>query len=346
MALVVLTDNCNLSCQACFRPREPKRGARPWSFTELESCLNELVGAGQPFVAYTGGEPSLWRDGEKTLADLLVTSNRLGLSPMFVTNGHAFRNDDSTRALLDRYFELTQAPLHVVVSVDLWHDDTWVEGRSRALESLSRWLEANADTNVLEVEVASLWCLDDSYNIHSEHFARYTEAGIRISYLPLSPIGRAHSLSELAPTLLANGTCKGSLGSYGQVLRQRMNIAEEEWSELPNSKLYGPCVAVTNLTLDMDRRYWLCNDRAGENLSVGPVGSLTAASIQACLERNPIVKSFLDSGLVDAIRECAQGSGVLSAASASALLQQHHHYGISGRASCGLCQHVPQECFS
>jgi MoaA/NifB/PqqE/SkfB family radical SAM enzyme len=214
VALVVLTDNCSLSCQACFRPREPKQGATPWSFTELESCLNELVGAGQSSVSYTGGEPSLWRDGERTFTDLLVTSSRLGLSVMFVTNGHPFRDYDSARALLDRYFELTHAPLHVVVSVDRWHDDTWVEGRSRALESLSRWLRANADTNVFEVEVASLWCLDDSCNIPLEEFARYTEAGVRISYVPLSPIGRAHSLSELAPTLSAHRTCKASLGSH------------------------------------------------------------------------------------------------------------------------------------
>ncbi len=346
MALVVLTDSCNLSCRACFRPREPARDVTPWSFTELESCLNELVSAGQSSVAYSGGEPSLWRDGRKTFTDLLVTSSRVGLSVMFVTNGYPFRDYDNTRTLLDGYFGIAQTPLHVVVSVDRWHDGTWAEGRSPALESLLRWLEAHADTNRLEVEVASLWCLDDSYNIPPQDFAKYKEAGIKISHGPLSPIGRAQGLSELAPALSAHGTCKVSLGSYGEVLRGKMGITEEDWSTLPNSKLYGPCLAVTTLTLDMDRRYWLCCDRAGESLCVAPAGRLTAESLEACLARNPIVKSFLDAGFVDAIRECAEGSGALSPAPANALLKQRHHYGISGRASCGLCRHLPPGCFS
>jgi len=346
VALVVLTDACNLSCRACFRPRGPEQEAVPWSFSGLESCLDELVSVGQRSVGYTGGEPSLWRDGEKTFPDLLAASSRLGLSVMFVTNGRPFRDYDSACAFLDRYFGLTQASLRAIVSVDHWHDGTWADGRSPALESVLSWLEANADTNILEVEVASLWGLDDSHNIPLGEFARYTEAGIKISYVPLSPTGRAHALSELAPTLSAHGACKASLGSYGQVLRQQMGITEEDWSELPNSELHGPCVAVTNLTLGLDRRYWLCNDRAGEDLCVAPAGGLTAESIDACLERNPIVKSFLETSVADAIRESGDERGILSPASAAAILSRRHPYGVSGRASCGLCQHLPRECFS
>jgi hypothetical protein len=346
VAVVVLTDRCTLSCDVCFRPARAARGNAAWSFAELETCLAELAALGQRVVAFTGGEPSLWKDGKVEFGHLLAATARAGLCPMFVTNGWPFRTYDLGSALLDRYFDANDAPLTVIVSVDYWHNGTWVEGRSPALETLLQWLSTRARPRSLDIEVASLWCLDDRHNIPLEHFARYTEAGMRVGYLPLSPIGRAQEFAGLAPTLCPAGACKSSLGSYGEVLRSKMGLPEEAWAMLDNSALFGPCLAVETLTLDLDHHYWLCNDRSGDSLRVASAGKLTAASIAGCLARNPLVALFRERGLVDVLRRCMRGAGIVAPQVVEDILTQTHPYGISGRASCGLCSSLSRELLS
>jgi len=345
MAAVILTDKCNLSCPACFRARDGRPGSKPWLFSELEVCLDELLAAGQSFVCYTGGEPSLWRDDNMGLSRLLVATSQRGLSAMFVTNGRPFRGYDNASAFLDQYFELTEAPLQTVVSIDRWHEGSWVEGRSPALEAILRWREVNGGSARLDVEVASLWCLDDIWSIPPQQFSKYAEAGIKIGYCPLSPLGAGRALQRIAPSFCIEGRCKAGLGSYGDLLRMKMGLSREDWEALDNSALLGPCMAIDTLTLDLDRKYWLCNDRAGESLYVASAGNLNLQRIAACLESNPFVDLFRRTGFADALRQCERGRGPLPSDMTRTVMKKCHYYGISGRASCGLCRALPREMF-
>jgi hypothetical protein len=346
MALVILTDECNLSCVCCFRPRQAAHATTPWSFAELEASLDGLVAIGESFVGYSGGEPSTWRDGRAGLADVLAATARRGLSPMVVTNGHPFRHRATTSALLDRYFDLTRLPLRLNVSVDRWHDGTWVDARSPALDALLRWRDACTEPPPLQVTAVSLSCLDEGRNIRPEEFAEYTEAGIALQYLPLSPRASPQTLNPIAPKLSPTGTDKDQLGDYGEITRQHMGLSEEEWSTLENSKLFGPCSAGDTLTLDLDRNWWLCCDRAHHTLRVATAGQLTPEAVAACFARNPLVSSFRQDGLLDTLRRCDRETGLLPRRVAKAALARCHAYGISGRASCGLCTSLPEDAFT
>ncbi len=346
MTAIVLTDKCNLSCRTCFRPRESGHSKEPWLFHELEECLGEIAAAGHSSVFYTGGEPSLWKDGRVSFTQLLVASSRQGLFPMFVTNGRPFSSYDKACALLDRYFDSTSASLHVVVSVDYWHEGSWANGASPALETILHWQRKHESFRRLEVEVASLCCLDETRNIPPQEFARYADAGIRIGYLPLSPRGRSRELEQIAPTLCPTGTSKASLGPYGEALRRKMGISHEDWDELDNWKLLGPCFAIDTLTLGPDHHYWLCNSRAGESLHLASAGELTRDRMAECLERNPLVGLFRQNGFAETLHQCQEGTGPLPADIAQAALARQHPYCVGGRATCGLCKSLPHESFS
>jgi hypothetical protein len=308
--------------------------------------LDELATVGHSFVAYSGGEPSLWRDGEKGLADLLAATAQRALSPLVVTNGSLFRDDDFTRAFLDRYLQLTDARAQVHVSVDHWHRGTWLNGRSPALETFLRCRDEHGRMARLEVTIVSLWCLDDVRNVPPEEFSKYTDAGIGLHYLPLSPLGSPEVLSSIAPRLCPTGTDKSSLGSYGERARQQMDLSEDDWSALDNSELLASCSAGDTLTLDLDRNWWLCCDQARRRLRVAAVGHLSAESIAGCLARSPLVASFLQTGFLDTLRQCSSKGHLMPSAVAKAALRACHPYGISGRASCGLCLSLPESVFS
>jgi len=340
MAAIVLTDVCNLSCPPCLRPRTGSR-AEPWSFPELQECLQEIREVGHTFLGYTGGEPSLWSDGDVTFPELLAATSRLGFEAMFVTNGWPFRTYDTGAALLDAYFESADGPLLVVVSVDLWHKGSWVEGRSPALDALLQWRKAHEAAR-LEIEVSSLCCLDETRNLPTAAFSRYAEAGFDLGP-PLVAMGP--EMNDLAPRLCPTGTQKESLGAWGEVLRRRCGVSEQEWRDYSNSELVGPCAAGEMLDLELDRQYWLCNDRAGKQLRVATAGELTTEAIEACLDRNPLVRRFREVGVVEALRLCQRQGDLLPPSVAEEALRTPHAYGHAGRAACGICKSLPEEAF-
>ncbi len=346
MAIIALTDKCNLSCASCFRPRRADRARKEWSSAELEGCLESLAAIGQSFVAYTGGEPGLWADGSFGLVDLLAATAQRQLSPMLITNGYPFINATSAAVLLDRYFDLVATPLEVCLSIDYWHEGAWQDGRSPALDAILDWRDAQREPPMLKLSIVSIWCLEDRYNLRPEEFARYTEASVMLQYLPLSSLSSPAALDHLAPKLCPSGRDKQTLGSFEEIVRQRLGLTTEEWSSLDNWQLVGPCQAVDILTLDLDGNWWLCNERAGAAMRVASAGELTAEAVAGCLSRNPLVASFRRNGFLGALHQSECGRGSFDAATVASLLKQAHSYGKSGRAACGVCRALPESAFT
>jgi hypothetical protein len=346
MAAIVLTEECNLSCQACFRPRRSGGVPQALSAADVERGLDDLVSAGRSLAGFTGGEPGLWSDGDIDLPRLLVAAAQRDLSPMVVTNGYPFRDATATASFLDRYFASASAELHIYLSIDRWHEGTWREGRSMALDALLRWREAQREPPPLKLGISSLWCLDDTHNLAPEAFAPYVEAGIGLGYIPLSPPASSETLGRLAPRLRPSGRDKRALGSYGDVLRGKLGLSWDEWSVLDNAALVGPCQAGEMLTLGLEGSWWLCNDRAGSGLHVAAAGDLSPRAIEECLARNPVVSAFRRDGVVPVLRQSAAGSGPMPPGVAAKALATPHAFGISGRAGCGLCRSLPDGLFS
>lgn len=82
---VAVTDRCNLSCTGC---RIPQLGRPDMTWDQLERVLRDAYRRGFREVYYSGGEPMLWGDGDRTLEDAIRLAREVGFFHVHVyTNG-------------------------------------------------------------------------------------------------------------------------------------------------------------------------------------------------------------------------------------------------------------------
>jgi MoaA/NifB/PqqE/SkfB family radical SAM enzyme len=84
--VLFITDHCNLSCAHCTNPGHS--GTVMKGYEAVREELEFAYGKGARFVDFEGGEPMLWRDGERTVNDLVRLAKSVGFySTTVTTNG-------------------------------------------------------------------------------------------------------------------------------------------------------------------------------------------------------------------------------------------------------------------
>lgn len=82
---ISITDACNLDCVHCWRKNQ---GAGHVPFEQVMDSLQGLHQMGARYLYIQGGEPFTWRDGDRTLADVVDAARRVGFFHVAVcTNG-------------------------------------------------------------------------------------------------------------------------------------------------------------------------------------------------------------------------------------------------------------------
>ena len=85
LGTVIVTDKCNLHCKHCS-VNNITAVVHPYEKVRKE--MQTLYGMGVRILFFCGGETFLWRDGEKTLRDLVIEAKQMGfLIVNVVTNG-------------------------------------------------------------------------------------------------------------------------------------------------------------------------------------------------------------------------------------------------------------------
>lgn len=85
LGTIILTDKCNLHCAQCSVNNVT---ATVHGYSKIYGEMRQLYGMGIRILFFCGGETFLWRDGEKTLRDLVIEAKRMGfLIVNVVTNG-------------------------------------------------------------------------------------------------------------------------------------------------------------------------------------------------------------------------------------------------------------------
>ncbi|MBO5715685.1 MAG: radical SAM protein [Clostridia bacterium] len=85
LGTVIVTDKCNLHCKHCS-VNNITAVIHPYEQVRRE--MQELYDMGIRILFFCGGETFLWRDGEKTLRDLVIEAKEMGfLIVNVVTNG-------------------------------------------------------------------------------------------------------------------------------------------------------------------------------------------------------------------------------------------------------------------
>src|SRR5450759_4438199 len=72
---IAITDRCNLSCRACH---VSNTGTGDMSFADVVARMRDDYVRGCREAYFTGGEPMLWRDGGRTVEDLIGKARRIG----------------------------------------------------------------------------------------------------------------------------------------------------------------------------------------------------------------------------------------------------------------------------
>jgi len=82
---IAVTDRCNLACRGC-RVSNTGRPAMTWEC--LAEAMQNAWHRGFRELYFGGGEPMLWRDGERTLGSAIIEAKRIGFFHVHVyTNG-------------------------------------------------------------------------------------------------------------------------------------------------------------------------------------------------------------------------------------------------------------------
>jgi len=82
---IALTDSCNLACKGCH---VANTGRPDMTWERLVDSLRNAWHRGFRELYFSGGEPMLWCDGERTLEDAIVEAKRIGFFHVHVyTNG-------------------------------------------------------------------------------------------------------------------------------------------------------------------------------------------------------------------------------------------------------------------
>ena len=81
--VLFITDKCNLRCKHCSV--YGSAGYRQRKFDDILADMRRSYAAGSRFIDLEGGEPTLWREGEKTINDIIDAAKSIGFFSIIVT---------------------------------------------------------------------------------------------------------------------------------------------------------------------------------------------------------------------------------------------------------------------
>jgi Fe-coproporphyrin III synthase len=81
--VLFITDKCNLRCKHCSV--YGSAGYHQRTFADIESDMRYAYTQGSRFIDLEGGEPTLWREGERTINDIIDKAREIGFFSITVT---------------------------------------------------------------------------------------------------------------------------------------------------------------------------------------------------------------------------------------------------------------------
>ena len=216
MMMIFLLEECNFSCPHCVREDEPMHPGYKLSFEQLQLCLSDCRRLGSVHsIQFSGGETTLWTEGNRDLTDVLVEVSRAGFSPGFTTNGSLFVDYTKCRDFFQKYVDAATTPLHAYLSIDTFHGNFDVErGRCQSLDSVLKYKSSmrSHKRDLLNITPMAVVSKDSNSLLPDEMIRHYETLGVPFGIIPLAPEGKAKSLAHLCPDLSSDKP--EDLGAY------------------------------------------------------------------------------------------------------------------------------------
>jgi molybdenum cofactor biosynthesis enzyme MoaA len=221
LMMIFLLEECNLTCAHCAREDEPMEPGYRLTFEQLQRCLGDCRSLKSVrWVHFSGGEPTLWTEGERDLVDLLLEIAAAGYIPGFTSNGSLFNDDNKCRSFFRRYIDGATSPLKLYFSVDTFHRNFDVNtGRARCLDNVLKFREElpGAQAEQLEIRAMAVISKNPKSLLPEEMIRHYESHAVAFGFVPLYDMGKAKSFSRLCPDLESDDP--EALGAYARYFR-------------------------------------------------------------------------------------------------------------------------------
>ncbi|MBC8232882.1 radical SAM protein [bacterium] len=237
-----LLEECNFSCVHCSRYDAPMYPGYKLSFEQMKLCLSDCQDLHSvQGIHFTGGEPTLWTDGNSEFVDLLIEVSKADINPCFTTNGSHFVDYQKCNDFFLQYLDDSSKPLDIFISIDTFHRNLDVEsragslpvkkGRSNSLDDVIKYkrlgLSSGAYRNqmppengkLLNIIVVVVVSKDFNSLLPDEMVKHYEYLGLAFNFIPLQLKGKAKSLSHLCPSLKSDKP--EDLGAYYRFHQQK-----------------------------------------------------------------------------------------------------------------------------
>lgn len=111
---IALTDRCNLACRGCH---VSNTGRRDMTWDQLVAAMQNAWARGFRELYFSGGEPTLWRAADYTLADAIVEAKRIGFfHTPYYGRDELFLTTEERAPIIDRLLGCIRAGLPVINS--------------------------------------------------------------------------------------------------------------------------------------------------------------------------------------------------------------------------------------
>jgi MoaA/NifB/PqqE/SkfB family radical SAM enzyme len=207
---VSLLHKCNFSCAHCgyiYVGDAEDHIIRPGyrlTWEQVMTAIRDCASLKNSYwnMNYTGGEPTLWKEDGKDLADILIATAKAGALPTYNTNGSYFDDYDKCHAFLYRYVSQADTPLKTFISMDKFHKNYDPElGRAKSLDTIARVIGAFPDEKrkLLSVHVIIIVTKDPESSLPEQMKKHYGAMGITFGDFPMLNIGKAKKLKDQMP---------------------------------------------------------------------------------------------------------------------------------------------------
>jgi uncharacterized radical SAM superfamily Fe-S cluster-containing enzyme len=175
------------------------------TFEQLKLCLSDCRKLETiEWVHFSGGEPTLWREGELDLIDLLIEISKSGFDPGFTTNGSYFIDYIKCNEFFQKYFNNANNQLRLYLSIDTFHQNFNLEkGRAKSLDNVIKYKLTlpSEKKKLLNIIVVSTISKDSKSLLPKEMIEYYQSLGSTFLFIPLRAVGKAKTLKHLCPNL-------------------------------------------------------------------------------------------------------------------------------------------------
>lgn len=229
MMMIFLLEECNFSCDHCAREDEPMYPGYRLSFDQLKICLSDCQNLKTiEWVHFSGGEPTLWKEGGLYLVDLLIEISNAGYEPGFTTNGSNFIDYNKCYNFFKKYLDHAKKRLRLYISIDTFHGNYDVEkGRAKSLDNVIRFKMSmpSEKGKLLKVIVLVIVSKEAKSLLPDEMVEHYESQGVEFNFIPLEPKGKAKAISHLCPDLESDKP--EDLGAYYPFYQKKKGSEEK-----------------------------------------------------------------------------------------------------------------------